>query len=92
MPLMSLVVVSGVHRYSLRAVGDYIKQTVQESGLRGPWRGNSATVMRVAPYAAINFAAHEQWKSFLYPDEYFAQDDHSRLDQKLTHLLTNSLI
>lgn len=71
-------------RYSLRAVGEYIKQTVVERGIRGPWRGNSATLLRVAPYAAINFASHEQWKRVLYPADYDADDDHSRPDKQLT--------
>jgi len=71
--------VSGAHRYSLRAVGNYIKQTVHETGILGPWRGNLATVMRVAPYAAVNFAAHEQWKHVLYTRRSYAEDDHSRL-------------
>jgi len=79
--LLEMLAVSGVHRYSLRAVGDYIKQTICETGIRGPWRGNSATVMRVAPYAAINFAAHEQWKHVLYPAESYVDDDHSRYDK-----------
>jgi len=85
-----LIAVSGVHRYSLRAVGDYIKQTVRETGVRGPWRGNSATVLRVAPYAATNFAAHEQWKHVLYSAEFHAQDDQSRLDYQLINLFVTT--
>lgn len=71
---------SDVHPYSLRAVGEYMKQTVAEAGVRGLWRGNSATLMRVAPYAAINFAAHEQWKHVLYQPDYYPRDDQSRRD------------
>jgi len=75
--------VSGVHRYSLRAVGDFIRRTALETGVRGLWRGNSATVLRVAPYAALNFASHEQWKYVLYPGEANVEDDRSRQDQLL---------
>jgi len=76
--LTEIVAVSGAHPYSLPAVGAYIKQRVHEGGLRGLWRGNSATLLRVAPYAAINFAAHEQWKHVLYQAGYYDEYGHSR--------------
>ncbi|KAG0205968.1 hypothetical protein BGX28_002518 [Mortierella sp. GBA30] len=36
-------------------------------GLRGLFQGNSATVLRIFPYAAIKFMAYEQYRSFLMP-------------------------
>ncbi|ORZ27029.1 mitochondrial carrier domain-containing protein [Lobosporangium transversale] len=46
-----------------RATRD-IQRTV---GLRGLFQGNSATVLRIFPYAAIKFMAYEQYRSLLMP-------------------------
>ena len=39
-----------------------LSRSYQKHGLRSWWRGNSATLARVIPYAAIQFTAHEQFK------------------------------
>ncbi|KAG0042133.1 hypothetical protein BGZ83_000868 [Gryganskiella cystojenkinii] len=36
-------------------------------GLRGLFQGNSATVLRIFPYAAIKFMAYEQYRALLMP-------------------------
>ncbi|KAI8356824.1 mitochondrial carrier domain-containing protein [Mortierella sp. GBAus27b] len=36
-------------------------------GFRGLFQGNSATVLRIFPYAAIKFMAYEQYRSLLMP-------------------------
>ena len=39
----------------------------RQSGMRGLFRGHSATILRVYPYAAIKFVAYEQMRSLLIP-------------------------
>lgn len=53
--------------YSVRGALRFIRETWQQQGLRALWRGNSATMLRVVPFAAIQFVAHEQFKMFLRP-------------------------
>ena len=46
-----------------------ISNTVKEQGVLALWRGNSATMARIVPYAAIQFAAFEQLKKVLSPEK-----------------------
>ncbi|KAH7059547.1 mitochondrial carrier domain-containing protein [Linnemannia elongata] len=39
----------------------------KSGGVRGLFQGNSATVLRIFPYAAIKFMAYEQYRSLLMP-------------------------
>lgn len=56
-----------------------LSNTVKEHGVLALWRGNSATMARIIPYAAIQFAAFEQLKKILSPDSRFCEiiDDHT---------------
>lgn len=43
-------------------------ESYKNHGLFSLWRGNTATMARIVPYAAVQFTAHEQWKKLLNVD------------------------
>ncbi|XP_043267259.1 mitochondrial coenzyme A transporter SLC25A42 [Venturia canescens] len=51
--------------YSAKAAIEFLVQSYTKEGLMSLWRGNSAMMVRIMPYAAIQFTAHEQWKRIL---------------------------
>ncbi|XP_045509064.1 mitochondrial coenzyme A transporter SLC25A42 [Colias croceus] len=54
--------------YSWRAALAFLERSCRTEGVTALWRGNSATMARIVPYAAIQFTAHEQWKRALGVD------------------------
>ncbi|XP_032672617.1 mitochondrial coenzyme A transporter SLC25A42 isoform X3 [Odontomachus brunneus] len=51
--------------YSARAAVQFLVKAMRTEGLLSLWRGNSATMIRIVPYSAVQFTAHEQWKRIL---------------------------
>ena len=45
----------------------FIRKRYHREGLWSLWRGNSATLARVVPYAALQFMFFEQYKTLLKP-------------------------
>ncbi|XP_063231382.1 mitochondrial coenzyme A transporter SLC25A42 isoform X2 [Bacillus rossius redtenbacheri] len=54
--------------YSARQALGFLVRTYRAEGLLSLWRGNSATMARIVPYAGIQFMSHEQWKRALGVD------------------------
>ncbi|XP_017462545.1 PREDICTED: mitochondrial coenzyme A transporter SLC25A42-like [Rhagoletis zephyria] len=55
--------------YSFKAAVNFLRNTYEKEGILALWRGNSATMARIVPYAAIQFTAHEQWRKILQVDK-----------------------
>ncbi|XP_019369150.1 PREDICTED: mitochondrial coenzyme A transporter SLC25A42 [Gavialis gangeticus] len=52
-------------RFSAKEAYRFIYRSYLHDGIWSLWRGNSATMVRVIPYAAIQFCAHEEYKHLL---------------------------
>ncbi|CAB3244735.1 unnamed protein product [Arctia plantaginis] len=72
--------------YSWRAAVRFVRSSARAEGVVALWRGNSATMARIVPYAAIQFTAHEQWKRVLGVDT-----PQSAKAYPLLHLMAGSL-
>ncbi|XP_045526131.1 mitochondrial coenzyme A transporter SLC25A42 [Pieris brassicae] len=72
--------------YTWRGVVIFVRNSVSREGWIALWRGNSATMARIIPYAAIQFTAHEQWKRLLAVDT-----PHTAQEAPFRHLIAGSL-
>ncbi|CAG9825338.1 unnamed protein product [Phaedon cochleariae] len=59
----------GNKSYSTKKAFKFLVKTLRTEGFFALWRGNSATMARIVPHAAIQFTAYEQWKKILRVDQ-----------------------
>uniref|UniRef100_A0A1B6DIH9 Solute carrier family 25 member 42 n=1 Tax=Clastoptera arizonana TaxID=38151 RepID=A0A1B6DIH9_9HEMI len=55
--------------YTAKGAWIFMRNTYIKEGFFSLWRGNSATMARIVPYAAIQFTSHEQWKNLFGVDK-----------------------
>lgn len=51
--------------FNVKALFRFFKHSYETAGITSFWRGNSATLTRIFPYAAIQYGVHEKAKHFL---------------------------
>ena len=51
--------------YRILRAFKFLRMTYTNTGLLSLWRGNTATMARIVPYAGIQFMSHEQYKKAL---------------------------
>lgn len=56
--------VSSKTEFSYRKCLRFLTDTVREKGPMKLWKGNTATMVRIVPYAAITYMSNEQYKSY----------------------------
>lgn len=73
-------------RFSLNEAIKFLNHTYSQNGITALWRGNSATMVRIIPYAALQYCSHEQFKRMLKVDT-----NERKKDNKSKSFLAGSL-
>lgn len=68
-PLDRVKILLQAHNQHYRHLGVFaaLNQVVRKEGLHGLFRGNGVQMIRIFPYAAVQFSAFEQYKKLLKP-------------------------
>lgn len=73
-------------RFSLKEAIKFLSNTYRQNGITALWRGNSATMVRIVPYAALQYCSHEEFKKILKVDT-----NERKKDNKSKSFLAGSL-
>jgi len=52
-------------KFTVKNAAKFLANTYNQHGFTALWRGNSATMVRILPYAALQYSSHEQFKIML---------------------------
>jgi len=79
--------------YRLKRAFKFIHTTYRNEGILFLWRGNSATMARIVPYAAFQFLAHDQYKRILgiHAEQLKHQSPDVASTNKIRHFMAGSL-
>lgn len=55
-------------KFSAKEAIKFLALTYQQNGITALWRGNSATMVRILPYASLQYCTHEHFKKLLKVD------------------------
>ncbi len=66
--------------FRLRDVPSVATNIVNQEGLNGLWRGNTATMIRIFPYAGIQFMVFNRMKTFFADHPHFPFGDENEVD------------
>lgn len=55
-------------KFTVKDAIKFLSNTYTQHGFTALWRGNSATMIRILPYAALQYCSHEQFKMMLKVD------------------------
>lgn len=55
-------------QFSIKKAVKFLNHTYTNHGIVALWRGNSATMARILPYAGLQYCSHEQFKRLLHVD------------------------
>lgn len=67
--LVGVVQVSDTAKFTVKEGSKRLRETVATDGVLGLWRGNSATILRVLPYAGLHYMTHEYFEQRLLAQE-----------------------
>lgn len=73
-------------KYSVKKAAKFLRNTYVEHGFTALWRGNSATMARILPYASLQYCSHEQFKILLHVDT-----NEKKKNRKMRSFLAGSL-
>lgn len=65
-PLFLKVQIDSKENRKFQGITSSLRTIWREEGIRGYYKGNGTNVIRIVPYAAVQFAAYEEFKKVIF--------------------------